>query len=181
MAGWHVIRIENNPMLEWVPETRLLDILDWKEWVDDLLIEFGKPEFIWCSPPCREFSRAYSAPQSVAERAGIDYQPDMSLVFACQDIIDRVRPRFWIVENVYGAIKWFNPHFGPHLQKVQSFMLWGRCPAIMVPSDWSHSKADGDTWSDDPLRPNRRAYVPLVLSQAVVEAVTHQSTIEEWC
>jgi len=182
MSGdWKIIRIENNPMLEWVPHTRMMDILEWREWIDDLIIEHGVPDFIWCSPPCREFSTAYAAPQAVANREGREYQPDMSLLFACQDIIARARPKQWIIENVFGAIPWFNPHLGPHLQKIQAFVLWGRCPTIIVPSDWSHSKQEGDTWSSDPLRANKRAYVPLILSQAVLEAITHQTTLQEWC
>jgi len=184
VAGWTVIRIENNPNLEWVPHTRLLDILDWREWVDELIIEFGPPDLIWCSPPCRDFSNAFSSPRAVWGREhpnGPEFEPDMSLVFACQDLLTRVRPRHWIIENVAGAVRYFTPHLGHYFQKIESFFLWGVCPTILIDGNWSHSKMDGDTWSDDPLRANRRAYVPMVISQAVLEAVTHQKTLQEWC
>ena len=183
IAGWTVIRIEIEEGLAWVPNTRTLDVLKWREWVDDLIIEHGVPNFIWCSPPCREFSTAYNAPKAIwgRENPGEPYEPDMSLLHAIEDILARVRPQHYIIENVAGASSHFAPHLGPHFQKVKSFLLWGRCPVLNVPSDWSHSKFDGDTHSSDPWRANKRAYVPLEISQAVLEAITHQTTLEEWC
>lgn len=184
MAGWDVIRIENNEALGWVPKTQILNVLEWMDWIDDLIIEHGIPDMIWASPPCLEFSQAYAAPGPVAKREGRDFEPSLEIVFAIQDILDRVRPRHWIIENVAGACSHFAPIFGHHFQKVGPFFLWGRCPTIMVPDGWSHSKTgpgSGDLHSSDPMRANKRAYVPLILSQAVVEAVTHQTTLEEWC
>lgn len=183
IAGWTVIRIEIEEGLAWVPRTKTLDVLKWREWVDDLIIEHGVPDFIWASPPCLEFSNAYNAPKAIwsREHPGEPYQPDMSLLHAIEDLLARVRPQHFIIENVLGASPYFTPHLGPHFQKVKSFLLWGRCPVLNVPSDWSHSKFDGDTHSSDPWRSNKRAYVPLEISQAVLEAITHQTTLEEWC
>ena len=183
IAGWIVIRIEIEKGLAWVPNTRTLDVLKWREWVDDLIIEHGVPDFIWCSPPCLEFSNAYSAPKMIHQREHgnlDDYNPDMRIVHAMEDLLDRVRPAHHVIENVAGATPYFTPHLGPHFQKVKGFMLWGRCPALIVPSDWSHSKMDNDPHSSDPLRANKRAYVPLELSQAVLEAITHQTTLMDW-
>ena len=183
IAGWNVIRIEIEEGLAWVPQTKTLDVLKWREWVDDLIVEHGVPDFIWASPPCLEFSNAYNAPKAKwnREHPGEPYEPDMTLLHAIEDILARVRPQHYIIENVAGASPYFAPHLGPHFQKVKSFLLWGRCPSLIVPSDWSHSKFDNDPHSSDPWRANKRAYVPLELSQAVVEAITHQTTLEEWC
>jgi len=183
IAGWTVIRIEIEEGLAWVPQTKTLDVLKWREWVDDLIVDHGVPDFIWASPPCKDFSNAFSAPKAIwnREHPGEPYEPDMSLLHAIEDLLARVRPQHFIIENVLGASPYFTPHLGPHFQKVKSFLLWGRCPVLNVPSDWSHSKFDGDTHSTDPWRANKRAYVPLEISQAVVKAITHQTTIEEWC
>ena len=186
-AGWKVIRIENNPMLSGVEDTLCLDIDDdWSQWVDELIIEHGVPELIWASPPCREFSDGYSAPIPTAKRNGEEFEPCMDLIFTIQDIIDRVRPRYFIVENVRGAIPYFDDVFGPYSQRVESFYLWGRFPAFRVIVDnrtgksFKHSKYTNDTWSDDPLRANKRAYVPIDISRAVLRAVNTQTSLMEW-
>ena len=183
VAGWTVIRIETEDMLQWVPKTRQLDVLKWKEWVNDLILEHGVPDFIWASPPCREFSTAYNSPRSNWERENPEgeWAPDMSILFAVQDILARVRPKHHVIENVVGASKYFAEHLGPHFQKVGPFMLWGRCPFLAMPDRWTHAKNTGDVHSANPMRSNLRAFVPIEISQAVLEAITHQTTLQEWC
>jgi site-specific DNA-cytosine methylase len=129
--GWEVIRMENNPMLADIPHTRIIDVLDWKNWLDDFLIEideeYGRPiDIVWASPPCREFSTAYAAPWPTARREGRDYTPDLSLMEAAYDIICRIRPQYWIIENVSGAVNWFKPELGNYRQRIGPFCLWGR-------------------------------------------------------
>ena len=144
VAGWLVIRIEIEDMLQWVPHTRQLDVLKWREWVNDLVLEHGVPDFIWASPPCLEFSTAYNAPRAVWERENPDgeWAPQMDILFAIQDILAQVRPKHYVIENVSGASKYFAEHLGPHFQKIGPFMLWGRCPFLQMPNDFHHSKAN---------------------------------------
>lgn len=178
---WHVVRIENNPILQGVEFTHNLDVNDWMDWVDDLISTQGRPDIIWASPPCLEFSQAYSAPASVANREGRDFEPDMSLVFACQDLIEHIQPRHWIIENVVGAIKHFTPHLGNYFQKVGPFVLWGRCPALLMPVGWKHLKNQNDVHSGNPLRSNIRALVPYEVSMATLNSIENQTTLERWC
>jgi hypothetical protein len=173
---WTVIRIENNPILQGVENTQNLDVLKWREWVDSL----PQPDMIWASPPCREFSEAFSAPGPVAKREGRDFEPDMSLLFACQDLIEHVGPQYWVIENVKGAIKHFTPHLGELSQKIGPFFLWGLFPTILMPDGWSHRKNDGDVHSGNPLRSNLRALIPYELSSALFEAITEQTTLAQW-
>jgi site-specific DNA-cytosine methylase len=185
LDDWVVIRIENNPLLSGVENTRMLDMLEWRDWLDDLLIEihekYGHPvTLIWASPPCTEFSQAYQAPAPTARREGREFEPDLSLMWAAYDIIMRVRPKYWVIENVAGAIPKFNDELGPYQQKIKSFVLWGRFPYIAVPVGWTHSKMEGDTWSSDPIRANRRAYVPMEISDGLLQAVCMQSQISDW-
>jgi site-specific DNA-cytosine methylase len=178
--GWMVIRIENNPILQGVENTHNLDVLQWQSWVDEMVQKYGKPDLIWASPTCTQFSEGYNAPGPVARRAGLDFEPDMSLVFACQDLIDYVQPQYWVIENVKGAIKHFTPHLGEFSQRISSFYLWGLFPTILMPEGWRHSKNDGDVHSANPLRSNLRGMIPYDLSKALYQAITEQTTLKRW-
>ena len=183
-GNYEVIRIENNPLLQGVPFTRDLDILKWREWLDDLLIELHESELkvvlVWASPPCLDFSQAYDAPLPRARREGREFEPDLTLMEAAYDIICRIRPKYWVLENVVGSITHFTPELGPYTQKVGPFVLWGRFPHIATPPYWKHSKFENDTWSSDPLRPNRRAYVPIEISDGLLQAMSMQKSLFDW-
>ena len=100
---YHVIRIENNPLLAEVPGTFQLDILEWTDWIQGI----PSVDILLMSPPCREFSNGFAGPRPTAERAGIEYHPNMELVEACLDIKDHFKPKFWMLENVAGATSYF--------------------------------------------------------------------------
>jgi hypothetical protein len=174
--GWIVIRIETNEALQYVPHTLKLDVRQWADWADDL----PKPDVILASPPCLEFSTAYMAPRSVAAREGRPFEPDMSIVNACKDIIDAFTPTWWCIENVNGAISAFDPLLGRFSQKVGPFFLWGNFPTMLLPGSWTYSKSESDSWSSDPLRANKRALIPFEVSFAMLEAVKSQKQIGEW-
>ena len=177
-AGCQVFRIENNPLLEYVPFTINRDVREWRDWIDEL--PNVKWDLIWASPPCLEFSNAYAAPGPTAAREGQEFKPDMSLVVAAKQIIEHLKPKWWVIENVAGAIPHFKPLLGEKRQKVASFVLWGSFPLLVMDSSFSHSKQDGDTWSTDPLRPNRRALVPFEISFALMTALREQYSIGDF-
>ncbi len=176
LEEWTVIRIENNPELEYVPDTRILDVREWPNWIEDI----PRCDVIWASPPCREFSRAYDAPAPRAERAGEEFEPDMSIVQACLDIIDFMKPEIWTLENVIGAVPFISELIGEPSQKLGPFVLWGNHPHIHMPWDWSHSKFDNDSWSTDPLRANKRALIPFEVSHQYAHTLEQQWTLRRW-
>ena len=49
-------------------------------------------DVVWCSPPCQEYSRAKTV--GVRDLSGAD-----ALVRRCFEIIDYLKPTFWIIEN----------------------------------------------------------------------------------
>lgn len=171
---WTVVRIENNPKLEDVPHTWLLDILNWIDWLPEVISELGRPTAIWASPPCLEFSTARTWEQ------GRTNDPDMSIVEAVFDIVEYAKPRFWIVENVAGACPHFLPYFGHFQQKIGPFFLWGAYPYISVPEGFTHSKAAQDVWSSDPLRANKKAYIPRSISEGFLDAICSQTKLSDW-
>ncbi len=63
---WTVIRIEINPELEYVPHTRILDVLEWTDWIEDI----PRCDVIWASPPT-----AQSSARRIGGRTGIISSP----------------------------------------------------------------------------------------------------------
>lgn len=179
--SWEVFRVENNVVLSGVPSTHTLDVLNWMDWLPDLISEKGRPTVVWASPPCLDFSLAYHAPGPTATREGLDWNPDMSIVEACIDIIQYAGPTFWIIENVHGATQWFLPELGKPQQRIGPFFLWGTFPRLNFPAgDYWPMKDDNDPGKTDPLRANKRAKVPLIISLSLLDAISSQTTLADW-
>ena len=182
---WRVIRIENNEKLAHVPHTRILDVMRWNEWLPGVIDEYGPPHLIIAAPPCLELSTAFAAPRSIAQREGWDYYPDMSIFNACMDIIEhcnKLGTHWWILENVLGACTYFNPIIGDPRQIIGPFIFWGVFPHLPLNSaEFRGHKSKDDSWSDDPLRPNKRARWPIEISQELLDAVNYQQTLSYWC
>ncbi len=111
--------------------------------------------FLWASPPCTEFSTA---------NARVDHrrkQPSLELVVAALQAVAVLRPRFWCIENVRGAI----PFLGIPVQKLGPFCLWGYFPPLAVSLEM-HDHRKG--WASTAAT---RAAVPLALSEAMADAL----------
>lgn len=170
---WSVLRYDNNPNLGYVPATTICDL---KEFQIKCRHEI---ELIWASPPCQDFSNAYDAPRPAARRAGEDFEADLSLVKRAIEIIDELKPRYWIIENVKGAIKDFEPFLGKPRQIIGPFVLWGKFPLIPMSRDFKHSKAGVDK-RHSPIRSNIRAQIPLEISEALLDTLTNQQTLFDY-
>lgn len=180
-SGWSVLRIENNPLLSGVPYTVIDDVRNLqpnkmaKPWV---LPNLGI-DLIWASPPCTDFSGGFSSPKSIASRTiGLDnYEPNMDLLCTAIEIIDIVKPKYWVIENVAGSIRYFREYLGEPRQIIGPYVLWGNFPIIDLKPEMIIPKKYKDTNSRDPLRSNRRAKVDLLLSQRLKEAIEKQKSI----
>lgn len=177
-AGDEVVRVENNPLLSEVPNTSIECVRQ----VRDRLLEFkqnGHPirniDVVLASPPCYEFSLAFSAPRAVAERNNENFEPSMELVEIAMEIIEIVQPRWWVIENVVGSAKYFEQvGLVPH-QIMRPYILYGNFPKFSAGS--LPHKADHDSWHGHPLRSNIRAKIPLELSIALRKAIISQKTL----
>ena len=180
-AGDEVVRIENNPLLSEVPCTQIQDVFE----VRDRLQRFqdeGQPireyDLLLAGPPCREFSLGYGSPRSVAHRNGEDFEPSMDLLQATMDIIRITNPRYWVIENVIGSIKYFEK-FGLEVNQIHGpHVLYGRYPKFQpgpVPT-----KASKDKTSTHPLRANHKALVPFTISESLRSAIVAQKTLFEF-
>jgi len=171
---WAVLRYENNPALADIPYTTLCDLTDF-----DIHIRH-RVDLIWASPPCTDFSRGFHAPGPTAEREGRDFEPSLDLVNRAIEIIEELAPTYWIIENVIGAIKHFEPILGEPRQIIGPFVLWGNFPLIDVDRDMKHTKAEIDPGSTHPLRANVRGKIPIELSQALRRVCEQQTTLTSW-
>lgn len=143
--GWEVVTVDIDPKFN--PDF-VHDLRSWS-WSG------RKPDFIWASPPCDEFSREFMPWHRTGEVV------DVSLVGAVLRIVAECRPRFWILENTKGAQWWLGRaplHIGP-------FYLWGWYPPIKCDLQYrakaSYSSSDAE----------KRAEIPYSLSLAVCTAI----------
>jgi len=181
--GWEIKRIENNPLLQGVPNTELIDVLDFEKQLELRICEYGNPDaikLIWASPPCTAFSTGWSSPKMQAAREGKPYEPNdaIELVKSAKSIIDMLNPQYWVIENVRGSIKHLTPILGEPAVIAGPYVLWGRFPPFEIPP--IDTKASKDTWSTDPLRANRKACIPYALSDALRVAIETQKTLDYW-
>jgi len=123
--GHEVITVDINPAFK---PTICTDILKM-----DISVLGDGYDVILAAPPCTEFSRE-SMPWSKTGN-----EPDLSLVFKTIKIINRLKPRWWVVENVRGAIRYFDAIFGSH-KRIGGRYFWGRFPLFYVPHDVAYGK-----------------------------------------
>lgn len=185
-AGHEVLRIENNPLLSEVPHTQIMCVFELRDWLEDNIntLTVGvldSPHVIWASCPCTEFSLGYNAPHAIHTREKSDepYEPDMSYLEATLDIIRILKPRFWVIENVRGASKFFSGMIGSQPRQIlgNSQFLWGNYPLICPPKYSSKALVDK---RHSPLRANIRALIPIEISEALLASIESQKCILDY-
>jgi hypothetical protein len=142
--GWDVVTVDVEPRFGC---THTADLSTWSY--------DGPPvDLVWASPPCTEFSRE-SMPWCRTGKA-----PSMALVEAALRIIGEVQPAWWVVENVRGATRYFNPLLGEPRQSHGPFFLWGVFPEFRCRVKPFKEKLSS-------ARRAERAKVPYALSDAL--------------
>jgi len=167
-SEWIVYRFEVNPELYGTLFTRIRDVTKWLDWVDD----FPRPDLIVASPPCTEFSTANPISR-------IDFDPDMSIVRACLDIIDYVKPQWWVLENVKGACPYIRKLIGHHKQFIGPFYLWGNFPSIEDRRLRDYKKDIGGARSRIKTA-QEVAKIPYEMSFQLKRAVETQTQLSRW-
>jgi len=118
---------------------------------EEIIIHFGYPDIIWASPPCTFFSIA-------THRHWEKQQPkpetieDIKLLHHTLGLIFALHPKFWILENPKGRMRWIlgNPpntiYYGAYGHPVSKPTdLWGFYPKIKFKQltekkgDWSYA------------------------------------------
>lgn len=145
--GWEVVTVDNDPRFGC---THTADLSAWS-WTGP------RPDLVWASPPCTEFSRE-SMPWC---RTG--EVPSLSLVRSALRVIGECEPHWWVLENVRGATKWINPLLGEPRQSHGPFFLWGQFPEFRAEVKPFKEKLSS-------ARRAERACVPRALSSALAVA-----------
>ncbi len=133
--------------------THTVDLREWS-WKPQC-VDLRSPDLVWASPPCQEFSRQ-TMPWT---RARNPAPPDLSLVEAAKRIIGEIKPRWWVIENVRGAI----PYLGKPVMKIGAYCLWGVFPKFEATI--TKRKESLSSW-----KKQERALVPYEISLALALA-----------
>jgi hypothetical protein len=152
-AGWDVITVDCDPSFE--PDI-VADVRTWS-W-------YGRrPDLIWASPPCDEFSREFM-PWCKTGQA-----PSLEIVSGCKRIIDEVKPDWWSIENVIGSVNYIRPLLGNYRMHYGAFYLWGNFPDLGRPAVVMRKK---ESFSSKEHK--KRAMIPIGLSLAMLNAIQKQ-------
>ena len=177
--AWNVIRIDNNPLLlDHVPDMTLMSI---EEVHGNLSVYAGLDiDLLWASPPCVNFSDACDAPMSKFKRENptAEYKPDLTLVQKTLEIIEALKPKAWIIENVRGSRPYFTPLMGGPKVIIGPYYLYGNFPLFNAQLAAGYHKYKNDKTSSDPLRANYRAFVPREVSEALRQTIQYQTKLD---
>jgi len=138
---------------------------DLHDWVPD-----QKYDIVLASPPCSEFSEVKrNTAQKYDERIGLD------LVWRTFHLIEKIKPKFWVLENVWGLSEFLDkPKEIVRYRRAKNgkrAYLWGNFPNlgffeedIIYTSEFWHFR---DGWNEK----NRaeRAIIPLALSHQMAK------------
>lgn len=152
--GWRVLTLDNNAEFNPIICT---DICTWKPW--QWMNEDDRPDLIWCSPPCTEFAREFMPWCATGQ------EPDLTILKACVRIIREVQPRYWVIENVKGALNWFLPILGKPAYVCNPYYLWGSFPDI------SHVKVTSHKERLSSSKAAERGIIPHRISEALAMAI----------
>ena len=150
------------------------DIVDFSEYYPGRFIQgdllkindFEHYDVIVASPPCTDFSKS-SFPKTW--KSVVKYPPDIDLAKKLfnrvYEIVDIVKPEYFIIENVRGAVK----YMGKEKMHIGSRYFWGDFPEFEV-SDKSDIYGK---WKVSPgkMRPAIRSKIPESISRSFASAV----------
>jgi len=171
MGGWARAFVENGHDVTGIDIMDYSSIYPGKFIQADLLIftPEGYYDLIVASPPCTDFSKA-SMPRTwtAPSRYPPDVESGLKLFRRAREIIDLLKPRYWVIENVRGAQKFVGKadfHIGSRYfwSNVDFKIFW------MQGSRDVHGK-----WKMPPNknRPAMRSMIPYSISRALEEATT---------
>lgn len=153
-------------------------------------------DVVVASPPCTEYSPVTKLSAAKGQRGPPDPEKGNELVRHAMRIIERINPKFWALENVYGSRQHIQGIIGkPPRVEAKPFLLWGNFPEVMWP-DRQHSKSFHqelryrapylskskkpvsmiEDFPFDPLRSWKRARIPVWVAQTLAQACNHTNS-----
>ena len=132
--------------------------------------DFPSADIIVASPPCTDFSRAsFPATWKSVRKFPPDIPGALKLFNRVFEIVELVKPRYFIIENVRGAQK----YVGKARMHIGSRYFWGNFPLFSV----GHADDIYGKWKMPPSedRGALRAVIPLSISRALAGSVASQA------
>jgi hypothetical protein len=115
---------------------------------------------ITASPPCVEFTK-YRLPW-FGNGCYDGPEPSMELVEACLETIERLQPRYWIMENVVGLSKYWRQS----RKNIGPWHFWGEFPPFNANVVWK-----GQRFHDPEERSEKSAEIPSHIAYALKRSV----------
>lgn len=120
------------------------------------------------SPPCRDFSKLCNFGQ---KKWKIPPNPERGLILihAFLTIVDVIKPRYWILENVPKVNVYINrePQIKGKISDTQNRFFWGEFPAPLLP----FIKSTKVKQISGKLSSWKRAKIPTPISEAFAKAI----------
>lgn len=132
------------------------------------------------SPPCEGFSLA--SPK--VHRGERPTEEDLQLARWPLEFVKVAKPTWWVVENVRGAVKHFEPIYGKPALRYGAFYLWGVIPPFIVERSNAPLKFGGNTWRTNGVKTGTvrpaavAATVPSELSRPMAYAIRNNLEAE---
>jgi hypothetical protein len=97
-------------------------------------VKRARPQFLWASPPCTEFSSLTALAAAKGLRGPRDPEKGMELVRATFDLIERLDPEHYCVENVRTSRRYISREYGEPQARIGAWMLWTNVPIGLMPT-----------------------------------------------
>tara|TARA_R100001086_G_C11801919_1_gene249082 strand:- start:156 stop:782 length:627 start_codon:yes stop_codon:yes gene_type:complete len=181
--NWIVMRFDIAPQVAHIDHMYWGDYVHSTTYVIDRIQEkmhsheiLPKNLYIWASPECKEWSDGYNSKKSMQRRIGIEFEPDLSQLTAIRHIVEVLKPKAWIVENVQGGMEFINPVLGPPATMRKPFFFWGEFPLFRIPKIETNKTDLGPS----EMRYWERSKIPILISESMKKAFDNQTTLTEF-
>jgi hypothetical protein len=181
--NWRVLRFDIAKEVEHVEEMRLVDYVnDTSEIIRQVRAEMHMLDlnssnlYIWASPECKEWSDGFHSKKCKMRRRGETFVPDLTQLTAIKHIVEVLKPKAWIVENVKGGLEFINPVLGPPATLRNPIFLWGEFPLFRIPKNLGKKTDLGPT----KMRYWTRSKLPIEFSRSMKRAFENQTSLMEF-
>lgn len=181
--NWSVLRfdiaeevkdVENMHLVDYVNNTtKVIDMIRNK--MHDLNIDESSL-YIWGSPECKEWSNGFNSKKCKMRRKGETFIPDLTQVTAIRHIVEVLKPRVWILENVKGGLEFINTILGPPSTFKNPVYLWGDFPLFRIPKNQGKKTDLGPS----KMRYWMRSKIDIRLSRSMKRAFENQTTVYDF-
>ena len=181
--NWEVLRfdiaeevkdVQNMHLVDYVNNTsKVIDMIRNK--MHDLNIDESSL-YIWASPECKEWSNGFNSKKCKMRRKGEAFVPDLTQVTAVRHIVEVLKPRVWILENVKGGLEFINTILGPPATFRNPVYLWGDFPLFRIPKNPAKKTDLGPS----KMRYWIRSKIDIGLSRSMKRAFENQTTVYDF-